>query len=117
MMKSILIADDDEGILHVLHHILKSAGYKVEMRLSGEEILSIKEDLPDLILLDIWMNGVDGREICRHLKSQASTHHIPIILLSANSDAIETALLAGADDFISKPFDRRELLQVVSKHG
>jgi CheY-like chemotaxis protein len=83
----------------------------------GEAVLAIKEDLPDLILLDIWMAGIDGREICKHLKNQSLTKYIPIILISANSDTEEIAKQAGADDFICKPFDMDNFLQKVAKYS
>ncbi len=115
--KKILVADDDEGILDVMGIMLESAGYSVTTIIRGEEVLAIKEDLPDLILLDIWMEGIDGREICKYLKTQSSTKHIPVILISANSDTEEIATQAGADDFICKPFDRKALLQKVGKYS
>ncbi len=115
--KNILLADDDDGILDVLTIMLESDGYNVNTTLIGEEVLEIKGELPDLILLDISMAGVDGRDICRVLKNQDFTRHIPIILISANPDTEEIAREAGADDFISKPFDMDFLLQKVAQHS
>ena len=114
--KNILVADDDEEVLHVLDMMLKTAGYSVTVMTRGEEVLAIKKDLPDLILLDIWMAGIDGRKICKHLKDQSSTKHIPVIFISANKDTEVMATHAGADDFIYKPFDMDDLLQKVAKY-
>jgi CheY-like chemotaxis protein len=114
--KKILAADDDEEILDVLSIILGSEGYDVTTLVNADEVMAISGDLPDLILLDIWMSGVDGRQICGLLKSRRDTRHIPVILVSANSDIIDIAKDAGADDFICKPFDMHELLVKVAKY-
>lgn len=114
--KSVLIADDDEDILDMMEMVLETEGYSVNTIIRAEEVLAIKEDLPDLILLDIWMSGVDGRDICRYLKSQPLTKHIPIILISANRDIEEIAITACADDFVCKPFDMDELLEKAAKY-
>lgn len=114
--KRVLVADDDEGILDVISIMLESAGYRVTTMLRGEEVLEIKEDLPNLILLDISMAGIDGRDICKKLKNQDLTTHIPIIMVSANRDTEEISIQAGADDFICKPFDMHDLLQKVAKY-
>jgi CheY-like chemotaxis protein len=73
------------------------------------------ERQPDLLLLDIWMSGLDGREICKALKLQDHTKHIPIILVSANRDTEQIAHDAGADDFLNKPFDMDDLLRKVAE--
>jgi DNA-binding response OmpR family regulator len=114
--KRILVVDDDEDIADMMEMILENQGYSVNTIIRAEEVLGIKEDLPNLILLDIWMSGVDGRDICRHLKNQPLTKHIPIILISANRDIEEIAKTAGANDFICKPFDMDELLEKVEKY-
>lgn len=108
--KRILIADDDPGIVEVLTMMLEDAGYAVDVLLDGKRIAEIQEQLPDVILLDVWLSGSDGRDICKRLKSQEKTKHIPIIMLSANHDIKLIAAEAGADDCISKPFDMNDLL-------
>jgi DNA-binding response OmpR family regulator len=115
--KRILVADDDEDILAVMEMMLQTAGYNVTTMLKGEDVLEMKENFPDLILLDIWMAGISGRDICINLKSKTSTKHIPVILVSANRDTEEIASEAGADDFICKPFDMQTLLQKVAKYN
>lgn len=108
--RRILIADDDKDIVAVLTMMLEDAGYEVAATANGQTAQKVCSYLPDLLLLDILMAGVDGRDICRHLKSQQLTKHIPIIMVSANQDTDKIARQAGADDFIAKPFDMENLL-------
>ena len=63
--------------------------------------------MPDLLLIDIWMSGVDGRDICRLLKSNSATKHIPIMMISASRDNGQSALDSGANDFLGKPLEMR----------
>jgi CheY-like chemotaxis protein len=114
--KKILIADDDPGILEVMQLMLEDEGYEVITTVNGRTVEAIKEHLPDLILLDIWMSGQDGRNICRGLKSKETTKHIPVIMVSANKDTEDIAKQAGADDFLSKPFDIENLLGKVKRY-
>jgi DNA-binding response OmpR family regulator len=112
----ILIADDDPGILDALTMMLEDAGYEVKTTTDGKAVQNIYGKLPDLVLLDIWMSGMDGKEICKHLKSQEVTKHIPIIMISANKDTQKIALECGADDFIAKPFQMKNLLQKIAQY-
>ncbi len=114
--KKILVADDDTAILDVLTLMLEGAGYEVTSILDGQTVRKVLSELPDLILLDIWMSGTDGRDICKQLKSNKKTKHIPIIMISANKDTREIAKEAGADDFIAKPFEMDKLLAKVEKY-
>lgn len=116
MQKKILIADDDPAIVDALEIMLEEAGYVVKTTDNGRAVLDMKEELPDLLLLDIWMSGMDGRDVCKHLKSQKSTKHIPIIIISANKDTKKIAKEAGADDFIAKPFEMNDLIAMVKKY-
>lgn len=115
-MKTILVADDDAAIVDAIALILEDAGYQVQTTLNGEEVTGLLNNYPNLILLDIWMSGQDGRTICRHLKLQPKTKHIPIIMISANKDTSQIAKESGADDFITKPFEMEELLSKVAKY-
>src|SRR6185369_793835 len=115
--KKILIADDDMGILEMLQMMLEDEGYAVETTFNGKKTVEeVKNHLPDVILLDIWMSGVDGRTICKKLKSQPATKHIPIIMCSANKDTETIAKESGADDFISKPFEIDTLLTMIKRY-
>mgnify|MGYP003622986029 CR=1 FL=1 len=116
MHKRILIADDDPGISDMLQIMLEDAGYEVEVEADGQIVQQMQAPFPDLLFLDIQLAGTDGRTICRQLKSQATTSHMPIILLSALRDARHMANAAGADDFLAKPFEMDHLLALAAKY-
>ncbi len=114
--KKIVVADDDPAILDALSWLLEDEGYCVNRTCNEETKQVILEENPDLLLLDIWMSGVDGRDICRELKSKSPTNKIPIIMISASKDAEKSAVNAGADDFIAKPFEIDELLSKIKQY-
>jgi DNA-binding response OmpR family regulator len=116
LKKKILAADDDPAILEVLTFMLEDAGYDVKITVNGQTEQMAQEFLPDLILLDIWMAGSDGRKICKSLKGHKLTQRIPIIIISANKDTNKIAKEIGADDFLAKPFEMEELLHKVKTH-
>ena len=107
-----MVADDDRSILDMVGTMLEFAGYEVTHSDSAERVLS-DAYRPDLFLLDIWINGADGREVCRLLKENAATKHIPVILFSASRGIERSARDAGADDFLAKPFHMTDLLQKI----
>src|ERR1700755_3403631 len=108
--KKIMIADDDPGIADAIEMLLEFEGYDVTSTVNGAEVLDLKEELPDLVLLDIWMSGEDGRDICKKIKQEDTTKNIPVIMISASRDIKESAMEAGADDFLAKPFEMNDLL-------
>lgn len=112
--KTIMIAEDDEGIIDVMTIILEDAGYNVVPSSNGQAVYELDTEYPDLFLLDIWMSGVDGSKICRYVKSHHVMKHIPVIIVSANKDTEKIAREAGADDFLAKPFEMKELIEKVS---
>ena len=118
-INNILIVDDTPENLTVLRQMLTEHGYRVRPALSGEIALkAVEADIPDLILLDIMMPGMDGFEVCEKLKSDASTHDIPVLFISA---LIETedklrGFKAGGVDYIIKPFHTAEVLARVETH-
>ncbi len=115
--KKILVVDDEPDILEFLQVILEEEGYEVLTSDKGEFLVQLHNGgLPDLILVDILLSGKDGREIVRHLRSQEETKQIPIIMISAHPSSEETAREAGANDFLSKPFEIDELLTKVAKY-
>ncbi len=116
MRGKILVADDDPGIVDALQMVLEDANYEVYTTTNGHTVRKVSDELPDVILLDIWMSGEDGRDICRYLKSKQTTKNIPIIMISATGDLAQSAKAAGADDFLPKPFQMEHLLQKVEKH-
>ncbi|WP_432710927.1 response regulator [Pedobacter sp.] len=111
--KRVMIADDDPGILDAVEAMLEFGGYQVSSTPNGATLLDITDDFPDLLLLDIWMPGTDGRDVCKQLKAQESSRKMPIIMISASTELERSAKEAGADDFLEKPFDMDELLQKI----
>jgi DNA-binding response OmpR family regulator len=111
--KKIMIADDDPGIVDAVEMMLEFEGYTVTSTVDGATVLDMKEELPDLLLLDIWMSGEDGRDICKKLKSENITKNIPVIMISASRDIRDSAMAAGADDFLAKPFEMDELIKKI----
>ncbi|MBV9259115.1 MAG: response regulator [Ktedonobacteraceae bacterium] len=117
MQQKILVIDDDESILEVIQIVLESAGYQIQISQSGECFQHFTNCcLPDLILLDVLLSGEDGREICKTLKRNQTTAHIPVVILSALSDTSKLVDVSGADDFLEKPFDVDVLIETVEKH-
>ena len=114
--KRVFIADDDEAICESLEMILEDAGYDSAYITDGHLIDKVKKYKPDIVLLDIWMSGIDGRDLCKYLKNNVKTSHIPIVMISANSDTEKIAKEIGADGFITKPFDIDYLLDTISKY-
>lgn len=111
--KKILIADDDEGIVDSLSLILEALGYEVFSTLEGNRVIEKIKLRPDLLLIDIWMSGVDGRDICRLLKSNSATKDIPVLMISASRDNRQSALDSGANDFLGKPFEIRVMREKI----
>ncbi len=111
--KTVMIADDDPGIVDAIEMLLEFEGYRVRSTLNGSDILEMRDDLPDVLLLDIWMSGEDGRDICKKLKKDEATRHLPVIMVSASRDIRDSAIEAGADDFLAKPFEMNELLNKI----
>ena len=113
--KRILIIDDDPAILKGLEMLLTAAGYQVESSTHGEETYArIDSFKPDLVILDVMLIGLDGRDICRNIKNNKKTQDLPVMMISANSFAEEEMKGHGATTFISKPFDMTNLLGQVA---
>ena len=110
---TILVVDDNAPSAHLLELQLERDGYRVRVAFDGNEALAkVDEELPDLIILDVMMPGLDGFSVCRRIKSEPRTWFIPVIMVTALTqlqDRIQ-GIEAGADDFLSKPFNREELL-------
>jgi diguanylate cyclase (GGDEF)-like protein len=109
----ILVVDDEKNILDIIRFNLEVEGYEVFTTQEGEEALRMVHEVkPDLILCDILMPEMDGLEICRRLKADGRTNQIPVVMLSAKTQAQDkvASIEAGADDFITKPFDFSDLV-------
>jgi two-component system, OmpR family, alkaline phosphatase synthesis response regulator PhoP len=111
--ETILIIEDEQDIVELLTYNLEQEGYTIFFSTSGEEALAmVQQKNPDLILLDLMLPGVDGLDVCRHLKRNETTRNIPIIMLTAKSEDSDviTGLEMGADDYIPKPFSPKVLI-------
>ncbi len=109
----IMVVDDEAYIVELVKFNLEKEGYQVSVATNGMEALDmIQYERPDLVLLDIMLPNVDGLEVCRTLKQNKDTSWIPIIMLTAKGEEIDTVLglEMGADDYIKKPFSPRELI-------
>ena len=113
-MNKILVVDDNTDILSVVALILQSNGFEVSTLTNGHEAIKITEQFkPDLVLLDVFLGGMDGREICQTLKESEKTKHIPVIMFSANNNKKEVFDSCNAQDFIGKPFEINELVSKI----
>ena len=115
-MKRILIADDNPAILDSIKIMLEDEGYEVETTEDGTMAQNMQPPLPDLLLLDVSMSGIDGRDVCRALKGSAVTKSVPIIMMSATKGIEQIAKNAGANDYMSKPFQMDHLLGIVASY-
>jgi phosphate regulon transcriptional regulator PhoB len=116
-MKSILVVDDEPDILDLVSYNLKKAGFTVASAADGEEALTIvRGNRFDLIVLDLMLPGIHGMELCRILRSNPKTAHIPIIMLTARGEEADKihGLETGADDYMTKPFSPKELIARVN---
>lgn len=117
MNKKIWIVDDDEGILDAVQIVLQQEGYDTEQITNPAGVVDRLqvEAHPHLILLDILMSGVDGRDISQAIKKNEETQHIPILIMTANIQAEKRFEEAGADGLIKKPFDIDDLIEKVQQ--
>lgn len=114
----ILVCDDDQGILEIIKIILETHNYQVKVLNNGKSIQKqVASFQPDLILLDIWMPGIDGREVTKVLKRSDTAKGIPIIIISALNETKKMAASIGAQGFLSKPFEMNDLLSTVGKYS
>jgi len=110
-MEKILYADDDTEIREIIKDILVKEGYDVLIAKDGNEALNLtKQSLPDLIILDYFMPGLTGEQVCMALKKDSQTQHIPVIIVTGYPNEKEKSLSAGAVDFINKPIEKTDLL-------
>ncbi len=110
--ETILVVDDEEDILELVRYTLQREGYPILTASSGEKALKMaRQQSPDLIVLDLMLPGMDGLDVARHLKKDASCRQIPIVMLTAKGEEADvvTGLELGAEDYVTKPFSPRIL--------
>ena len=115
--QTILVVDDSPETTQVLSRRIESWGYRVLTSTSGEEALRIAEEQrPDLMLLDIMMPKMKGRQVCAQLKANPATQHIPVIFLTALglADHVKAGMDLGAEDYLVKPFEPEELKERIT---
>ena len=111
--ETILIVEDEKDIAELVAYNLKKAGFRTRVAESGEKGLALAASSPpDLVLLDLMLPGVDGREVCRRLKSGEATRRIPVVMLTARGEEsdVVAGLELGADDYVTKPFSPKVLI-------
>jgi DNA-binding response OmpR family regulator len=114
--KKVLITEDDPAILDVLEYLFTRNGFDVISFANGGPLLRNEFEIPDIFLIDKQLSGVDGLDICTHLRARPETKNTPIIILSASPHVQRLAHLAGANDFVEKPFSNQALLLLVKKY-
>jgi len=116
--KKILIVEDEESLLKLESILLTSKGYDVQGVPNGQAALdAIAENPPDLVLLDIMLPEMDGFEVCRRIKNDAATSHIPVIMLTAKKSREDMARgeKVGADWYITKPFKSAMVIETIQR--
>lgn len=113
-MNRILVIDDDKDILELVEIILIRNGFEILISPKGEETLANVENFaPQVILLDVFLAGVNGIDICRELKSNPKTAHIPVIMYSAHTNKNDIMRQCNANDFLAKPFEISNLIEKI----
>jgi two-component system alkaline phosphatase synthesis response regulator PhoP len=114
--KKILITEDDPSYRRFLSYFLEKEGYKVITASDGlEGLFKAQQEKPDLLILDIMLPGMDGFEICNHLRAELETTHTPILMLSAKGQDADKSigLSIGADEYLTKPVESSILLRTI----
>jgi two-component system phosphate regulon response regulator PhoB len=109
----ILVVDDERDLLSLLDFNLRREGFETVLAESGEEALAaLRRQVPDLVLLDVMLPDVSGTEVCRTVKRDPRTQHVPVVMLTAKGDEVDKVVgfELGADDYVTKPFSVRELV-------
>lgn len=116
--KKVVIVDDNVSILDSIQLMLDFEGFEVIKFSKGSDMLKLmnRNTKPHIILMDMWLSGEDGRDICKILKNEDDLKDIPVIIMSASREMGKSAKEAGATDFISKPFDLVEMLDKINKY-
>ncbi|MDD5065830.1 MAG: response regulator [bacterium] len=116
--KKIFVADDDRDIVMILKRYLELDGYSVDCSFNGNEAMEkVTGSKFDLLILDVMMQGINGWEICKRVKTDPQTREIPVIILSAKSQDTDALMSfkCGADQYVVKPFDYNELSIIIKR--
>ncbi|HKG08493.1 MAG TPA: response regulator [Pedobacter sp.] len=117
MAKKVFVFDDNVDILELCTIILEDAGYDIKTSSTSNDIIAqVTAYTPDIIFMDNWLPDVGGIDATRELKRHATLKTIPVIYFSANNDVASLAKQAGADGYLSKPFDIQELEDIINKY-
>jgi CheY-like chemotaxis protein len=113
----ILVVEDDPAIREVLAELLAGEGHRVTTSVDGDAVAAARADPPDLVLLDLWMPGMDGAEVCRRLQADPRTRGAPVVFVTATPAALAREHLAGCEyaAVIHKPFEVAEILGTVDR--
>lgn len=115
-MANVMVIDDEESILDAITLVLEDFGHSVHTIFKGDDAQrKIRQFKPDIIFLDILMSGKDGRDICKKIKEDSQIKNIPIVIISAHPSAHKGAMACGANDFLPKPFETKELLEKIEQ--
>lgn len=115
--KKVFVFDDNVDILDLCTIILEDAGYEIKTSSTSNNIIEqVSSYVPDIIFMDNWLPDVGGIDATKELKAHKELSRIPVIYFSANNDVKSLAEQAGADDYLSKPFDIEELEKIISKY-
>lgn len=115
MKKKVVIAEDDPALLDALQLVFKRAGFEVSGYPNGSVLMNSALDIPDIFLIDRQLSGIDGLDICRYLKKNGATRHVPVIILSASPGIGALVKNAGAEAFVEKPFSNKVLIALVQQ--
>ena len=118
MSASVLVADDDANIVLSLEFLMKRAGFRVRVARDGDAVLAaLAEEVPDLVLLDLMMPRRSGYDLCHTIRGNPAWRHVRVVMLTAKGQEVERAkgLALGADDYITKPFSTRDVLERIKR--
>lgn len=116
-MGKILVLDDDVDLVMMIERILFKAGHEVIPSYTCEEGLEkFYTTNPDLVLLDINVGNSDGREVCRKIRENATYDNIPVVMISANTELLQTFSGFGADSYLTKPFSNSQMIEMLDMH-
>ncbi len=112
-MTSVLLVDDERDLLSLVDFNLRAAGFETVLASTGEQALAaVRRKVPDLVVLDVMLPDLSGTEVCRQIKADPRTRHVPVVMLTAKADEVDRVVgfELGADDYVTKPFSVRELV-------